>query len=233
MIRKFSAMERHTTDLGWLRSQPLYSFGDYQNEACSGFSVMRVCNDDYVAAGKGFGAHPHSDMEIVSIVLSGQIRHEDNIGNRVVSGFGEVQRMSAGSGIIHTEFNASEEEELRLLQLWFMPRERGVEPSYEVKGFDEMKLTDALLPVVSGDLRGDEIAFIGQDMTIYLGKLASGRALAYETAADRKLFLYAIEGELDALGERLDGGDAAEIEGESRLTLESAQDAFYMLIDLP
>lgn len=233
MIRKFPASDRHTTDLGWLRSRPLYPFGDYQDESRQGFGVMRVCNDDYVAPGRGFGAHPHSDMEIVSIVLNGRIRHEDNLGNNVVSGFGEVQRMSAGSGVIHTEFNASSEEELRLLQLWFMPRERGAEPGYEAKRFDPDQLQDALLPVVSSEPKGEAVASINQDMTIYLGRLEAGKTLAYEAGNDRKLFLYTIEGELDVLGERLAADDTAEIEREAKLVLAASRDAFFMLIDLP
>ncbi|MFD0590448.1 pirin family protein [Paenibacillus sp. GCM10027627] len=233
MIRKLSASDKHTTDLGWLRSHPYYSFGDYQDEARMGFGVMRVFNDDYLAPGKGFGAHPHSDMEIVSIVLSGKIRHEDNLGNRVVTGFGEVQRMSAGSGIIHTEFNASEEEELRLLQLWFMPKERGVRPSYEAVKFQSEKLEGALLPVVSNQGPEDGTASIGQEMTIYLSKLTAGQTVSHNTVSSRKLFLFTIEGELSLIGERLSSGDAAEIEDVGSLTLEAEKDCFFMLIDIP
>lgn len=232
MIRTFPASERHTANLGWLVSGPVYSFGNYQDPERNGFGVMRVCNDDRLAPGKGFGAHPHSDMEIVSIVLSGRIRHEDNLGNRVVTGFGEVQRMSAGSGIIHTEFNDSDEEELRLLQLWFMPKERGTAPSYEARAFDPERLRGALLPVVANDA-GGAAASIGQDMAIYLSKLDRGQRLNYGTAAGRKLFLYAIEGAFGANGAQLAEGDTAELEEETALTLEAKESSFLMLVDMP
>lgn len=232
MINVFPAAERHSADLGWLRSQPSFSFGAYYDPNRTGFSVMRVCNDDYLAPGKGFGAHPHSDMEIVSIVLNGLIRHEDNLGNSVVSSFGEVQRMSAGTGVIHTEFNASEEEELRLLQLWFMPKERGVAPSYEASRFDPAKLHNALLPIVS-DQALEQTASIGQNMTIYLSKLEQGKQLDYAGEPGRKQFLYIIEGELQVHGETLAAGDTAQIEAAGELALAAKEPAFFMLIDLP
>ncbi|MCA0756191.1 pirin family protein [Paenibacillus sp. N4] len=232
MINVFPAAERHSVDLGWLRSRPSFSFGQYYDPNRTGFGVLRVCNDDFVDPGRGFGAHPHSDMEIVSIVLNGKIRHEDNLGNSVVSSFGEVQRMSAGSGVIHTEFNASEDEELRLLQLWFMPKERGVTPSYEASRYDTDKLNNALLPVVS-DNASEQVAWIGQNMTIYLSKLEQGKQLPYETAEGRKLYLYVIEGRLNVLGQALSEGDTAQIEQVGALELEAAESVFFMLIDLP
>ncbi|MBD2868222.1 pirin family protein [Paenibacillus arenilitoris] len=232
MINVFPAAERHSADLGWLRSFPSYSFGDYYDPNRTGFGVMRVCNDDYLAPGRGFGAHPHSDMEIVSIVLNGRIRHEDSLGNNVVSSFGEVQRMSAGSGVIHTEFNASDEEELRLLQLWFMPKERGTAPSYEASSFDVGKLHNVLLPVVSAQA-SERVAWIGQDLTIYLSRLGQGERIVHVTDPDRKLFLFAIEGSLRANGVSLGEGDTAQIERSGELELVAGPDAFLMLVDMP
>ncbi|MGG1634627.1 pirin family protein [Paenibacillus sp. FSL K6-3182] len=232
MIDVFPAASRHSADLGWLRSHPSFSFGAYHDPNRTGFSVMRVCNDDYLAPEKGFGAHPHSDMEIVSIVLNGRIRHEDNMGNSVVSSFGEVQRMSAGTGVIHTEFNASEDQELRLLQLWFMPQERGMKPSYEASRFDVDKLHNALLPVVSNQVL-EQAASINQNMTIYLSKLEQGKQLEYVVEPGRKQFIYIIEGKLSVHGETLFTGDEAQIEAAEELTLTAAAPAFFMLIDLP
>ncbi|MGO4545251.1 pirin family protein [Paenibacillus sp. 2TAB23] len=232
MIDVFPAAERHSADLGWLRSQPSFSFGGYNDPNRTGFSVMRVCNDDYLAPGKGFGAHPHSDMEIVSIVLDGFIRHEDNLGNSVVSSFGEVQRMSAGTGVIHTEFNASEETELRLLQLWFMPAERGLAPSYEASSFDPNKLHNALLPVVSGQ-GAEQIASIGQDMTIYLSKLEQGKQLSYTVEPGRKQFIYVIEGLLQVNDKQLETGDTAQAAALNELAFQADSPSFFMLIDLP
>lgn len=232
MINVFPASERHFADLGWLRSYPVYSFGGYYDPNRAGFGVMRVFNDDYLDPERGFGAHPHSDMEIVSIVLNGQIRHEDNLGNVVVSSFGEVQRMSAGRGVIHTEFNASSTEELRLLQMWFMPKERGAAPSYEAMSYDVGKLRNALLPVVS-DKSLEQTASIGQSMTIYLSKLDRGRTIQYVQDEGRSVFLYTIDGRLTTLGKTLTASDSAEISQEHKLELTAQEDSFFMLIDLP
>lgn len=232
MINVFSDATRHSADLGWLRSRPSFSFGGYHDPNRTGFSVMRVCNDDFLSPGKGFGAHPHSDMEIVSVVLNGFIRHEDNMGNSVVSTFGEVQRMSAGTGVIHTEFNASETEELRLLQLWFMPKERGLAPSYEAIKFDTDKLHNALLPVVTGQGL-EQAASIGQDMAIYLSKLEQGKQLHYEVKSDRKQFIFIIAGQLQVHDETLAAGDTAQVEAVEELVFTAEESAFFMLIDLP
>lgn len=236
MIEIFPASARHSADLGWLQSRPVFSFGSYQDSDREGFGVMRVCNDDMLAPDTGFGAHPHSDMEIVTIVLDGRIRHEDNLGHRSAASFGEVQRMTAGSGIIHTEFNDSDTEQLRLLQLWFMPRERGLPPSYETSRYEPVGLNNALLPVVSGrPLPGT--ATIAQDLTIYLGKLEVGRSLAYESEPGRKQFLYMISGRLVVLpseGTRASVADldVLQAQRQSRLKLTAEANAFFMLIDL-
>jgi len=233
MISVYPAASRYSVDLGWLRSRPHFSFGEYYDADRTGYGVMRVCNDDYVAPGRGFGAHPHSDMEIVSIVLAGKIRHEDSLGNNVVSSFGEVQRMSAGSGVIHTEFNASAEEELRLLQLWFMPKERGTAPSYEAVRFDPAKLANSLLPVVAEHGSG-ETASINQDMAIYLSRLEPGKTVVHDTGSDRKLLVYVIEGAVSCEGQRLGEGDIAHIGAVARLELAAvAGETFFMLVDMP
>lgn len=232
MIKVLPAAERHESDLGWLQSRPVYSFGGYQDPARSGFGVLRVCNDDRLAPGKGFGAHPHSDMEIVSIVLEGEIRHEDSLGNTVTTSFGEVQVMSAGSGVIHTEFNASNDTELRLLQLWFMPAERGKAPGYRAGSFSVEGLRNRLLPVVSSEA-GAGVLPIGQDMTIFLSRLDAGAELVHKAASGRKLFLYVIEGGLNAGEARLGADDTAEIQLETTLQLSALSDTFFMLIDMP
>lgn len=232
MIKVLPAAERHETDMGWLQSRPVYSFGGYQDPLRSGFGAMRVCNDDRLAPGKGFGAHPHSDMEIVSIVLEGEIRHEDSLGNNVTTSFGEVQVMSAGSGVIHTEFNASSETELRLLQLWFMPDVRGKAPDYKAGAFSVEGLRNTLLPVVSSKA-GDGTLPIGQDMTIFLSRLDAGGELVHQSAADRKLFLYVIEGSLIAGGTALGADDVAEIQRQEAFVLSAVSETFFMLIDMP
>lgn len=232
MIQLYPSNLRYSVDLGWLRSHLSFSFGEYFDENNTEFGVMRVCNDDEVAGGKGFGPHPHSDMEIVTVVLRGQIKHEDNLGNVEVISAGEVQRMSAGSGIIHAEYNASETEELNILQLWFMPTERGLTPSFETSRYDPQGMLNRLLPVVS-PVGGEQVASIHQDMTIYLSKLEMNKDLLFTQEAGRRVFLFVIEGELTVNGQTMKTRDTARFEKETSLSIAATEDAFFMLIDLP
>jgi len=232
MLQLFPAASRSETDLGWLVSRRSFSFGDYFDPANTAFGVMRVCNDDDIAPGRGFGPHPHSDMEIVTVVLSGSIKHEDNLGHTEVTGYGGVQRMTAGTGVVHAEYNASATEPLSLLQLWFMPERRGLAPSFETCAYDTEGLRNALLPVASGT-PGERVAKLHQDMTIYLSRLERGGELTFRQAEGRRLFLLAIDGELDVNGTLLRPRDTARIEAEPSLTLTAAADTFFMLIDLP
>ncbi|MGG1663775.1 pirin family protein [Brevibacillus sp. NRS-1366] len=232
MIQVYPSNLRYSVDIGWLRSHLSFSFGEYFDENNTGFGVMRVCNDDEVAGGKGFGPHPHSDMEIVTIVLRGQIKHEDNLGNVEVTSAGEVQRMSAGSGIIHAEYNASETEELNFLQLWFMPSERGLTPSFETSRYDAQGMLNRLLPVVSPE-GGEQVASIHQDMTIYLSKLEQAKELHFTQEAGRRVFLFVMEGKLSVNDKTLSTRDTARIEEEASLTIAAEEEAFFMLIDLP
>lgn len=232
MIQVFPADSRYQVDQGWMRSRLSFSFGSYFNPNNTSFGVMRVCNDDEVDAGKGFGAHPHSDMEVVTVVLEGAIRHEDNIGNSEVARVGELQRMSAGSGIVHAEYNASDLEPMRILQLWFMPNERGLVPSYETSRYDQGKLHNALLPIV--DPHGSlHTAKIHQDLTIYLSKIDAGEELSFEQEEGRRIFLFVIEGSILVNDIRLGSRDTVRIESMSRLSIAAEEDAFLMLIDLP
>jgi len=233
MIQVYPASSRVSIDLGWLKGSRSFSFGEPFDPENTSFGVMRVCNDDQVAPGRGFGPHPHSDMEIVSVVLSGQIKHEDDLGNTEITSYGEVQRMTAGTGVIHAEYNASETEELSLLQLWFMPRERGLPPSYETAGYDPEQLRNALLPVVTPDGEGGT-AKIHQDMTIYLSRAEQGKTISFRQEAGRRIFLFVIEGRVVLNGaETLGTRDTARITDTPDLAIQAAEDSFYMLIDLP
>ncbi|MCD1260500.1 pirin family protein [Paenibacillus athensensis] len=232
MLQLFPAASRSEIDLGWLTSRRSFSFGDYFDPANTAFGVMRVCNDDDIAPGRGFGPHPHSDMEIVTVVLSGSIKHEDSLGHTAVTGYGGVQRMTAGTGVVHAEYNASETEPLSLLQLWFMPEKRGLEPSFETSAYDTGALRNALLPVASGT-PGEQVAKLHQDMTIYLSRLERGHELTFRQADGRRVFLFVIDGELDVNDAKLQARDSARIEAEPSLTLAAGADAFFMLIDLP
>lgn len=233
MIQHNPASSRYAFDRGWLRGHHSFSFGDYEDENNMGFGPLRVFNDDWIAPGRGFGAHPHSDMEIVSIVLQGHLRHEDNLGNVAVTTFGEVQRMSAGSGIIHTEHNASDTEELNLLQMWFMPAVRGLAPSYEATRFDPEQMRGRLLPVAASAPETG-VAKLHQDMTIYLTRLDGGTGLEFRQDPGRRVFLFVIDGSLKVNDSvELQKRDAARIVSEPRLSLQTGDSAFAVLIDLP
>ncbi|CAG7644466.1 Quercetin 2,3-dioxygenase [Paenibacillus solanacearum] len=233
MIQVYPASSRVSIDLGWLKGARSFSFGEPFDPENTSFGVMRVCNDDEVAPGRGFGPHPHSDMEIVSVVLGGQIKHEDNLGNTEVTSYGQVQRMSAGTGVIHAEYNASDTEALRLLQLWFMPRERGLPPSYETADYDPAQLINALLPVVTPNGEG-RTAIIHQDMTLYLSRTEQGKSISFRQEAGRRIFLFVIEGQVVLNeAETLAARDTARIADTPELAIRASEDSFFMLIDLP
>ncbi|AIQ16144.1 pirin [Paenibacillus sp. FSL H7-0357] len=233
MIQVYPAQSAHRFDHGWLQGSHSFSFGDFYDPNNTSFGPMRVCNDDTIAPGRGFGAHPHSDMEIVSIVLSGRLRHEDNLGNVAETTFGGIQRMSAGTGAIHTEHNPSDSEPVRLLQLWFMPRTRGTAPSYSTGRFDPAKLEGKLLRVVAAE-PSEEVVGIAQDMTIYLGRAEDGQVLSFQQEQGRRIFIYLIEGRLKLQGDvELLPGDSARIEEVSALSLAAAENTLVMVIDLP
>ncbi len=232
MFKLYPAHERHTVDMGWVKSSASFSFGAYYDPDNTAFSVMRVCNDDEISAGRGFGPHPHSDMEVVTIVLEGQIRHVDHLGNDVITAAGGVQRMSAGTGIVHAEYNGSDTEPLRSLQLWFMPRVRGLEPSFETITYSIEALNNSLLAVVTPE-GSAHTAKIHQDMTIYLSKLETGRSLSFEQRAGRSMYLFLLEGSLQANDRVLERRDTARIMHTQSLVMEASEDAFFMLIDLP
>lgn len=232
MIQVFPAQTRNTTDLGWLKSRKSFSFGDYFDEENTSFGVMRVCNDDDIAAGRGFGPHPHSDMEIVSIVLSGAIKHEDSLGHVAITAANGVQRMSAGSGVIHAEYNASDTEPMSLFQLWFMPAKRGTEPSFENVTYQPEAMINTLLPVVTPD-GGEHIAKIHQDMSIYLSRLDAGKELVFSQGENRRIFLMLISGKCSANEAMLETKDSARMEAEQALMIRAMEDTHFMLIDLP
>lgn len=239
MIQLYPRDTRYRGDLGWLQSNASFSFGETFDEENSAFGPMRVCNDDVVAPRKGFGAHPHADMEIVSLILSGQLRHEDNLGNVAVTGFGAVQRMSAGTGVVHTEANPSDTEPVNIIQMWFMPERRGMEPSYETTVFDPEAMNGTLLPVVSRE-GGTNVARIHQDMAIYLSRLERGQSLEFAQLAGRRVFLFSFEGDVEVVNMRqpeercvVRERDTARIADADRLSLTAVTPVFYMLIDLP
>jgi redox-sensitive bicupin YhaK (pirin superfamily) len=231
-MQLFPADSRPLAQMEWANSRPSFSFGGYFNPDNTRFGVMRVCNDDEIAAGKGFGPHPHSDMEIVTVVLSGAIRHQDNLGNDAVTSAGEVQRMTAGTGVIHAEYNASNTEPLQSLQLWFMPSERGLTPSFESIAYDAEGMMNTLLPIVSRE-GSPKVASIHQDMTIYMSRLGADKELLFRQGPGRRVFLFVIEGKLSVNGHTMERRDTARMEAEPKVALRALEAAWFMLIDLP
>ncbi|NHN29185.1 pirin family protein [Paenibacillus agricola] len=232
MINVYPASSRYSTDHGWLQSNFSFSFGDSYDPNNTEFGPLRVFNDDVVQAGRGFGAHPHREMEIVSVVLKGQLKHEDSTGQSAVTTFGEVQRMSAGTGIIHSEVNPGTEP-VHILQIWFTPNVSGLEPSYETSSFDTELLKNSLLPLVSHK-SGEHIAHIHQDLTIYMSKLDAGQSLEFTQEPGRRIYVMVNEGDLLLNGETLlNKQDAARIEQTPKLTLSTKSGVSLLLIDLP
>jgi redox-sensitive bicupin YhaK (pirin superfamily) len=231
MINIIRAGERHFKDLGWLKTYWLFSFSDYYDPDNMRFGSLRVFNDDKVAPGKGFGMHRHSEMEIVTIILEGKLTHADNMGHEFTNQPGDVQRMTAGTGVRHSEFNTSDEE-LHLYQIWIEPRESGLEPSYEQKHFEESDWENALLPLASGQEKQGAV-YMHADATIYRGSLETGKDLTYENTRGRKLFLYLASGRMNLNQQTLNPGDQARMELDEPLRMKAEEASAFILIDLP
>lgn len=234
MIRVYPANERYHANHGWLDTYFSFSFAEYFDPNNMNFGPLRVLNDDVIKPLHGFGAHPHQEMEIVSIVLSGQLKHQDSLGNEAITMFGGIQRMSAGTGIVHSEVNPSATEDVNLLQLWFLPERHGLAPSYERTDFDISKLKNQLLPVVTKNPQSPNIAHIHQDLTIYLSNLEAGKEIVFTQESGRRIFLFIIEGELTVNDEvKLYKRDSARITETPQLKIAADADTRLMLIDLP
>ncbi|MGD1278710.1 MAG: pirin family protein [Tepidisphaeraceae bacterium] len=232
MIQIIPSSQRHHADHGWLDTHWHFSFGDYVDRKNMHWGALRVFNDDTIRGGGGFDFHPHHDMEIVTIVLRGELEHQDNLGNRGVIRPGEVQVMSAGKGIFHAERNFSETEPCQLLQVWIMPRHHRTPPRWEQKRFDVIGRRGKLMPVVSaGDV--PQTLSIDQDAQIYLCALSADQRATHALAPRRKAYLFVIEGHVDLNGNILEAGDQARIADESQLDLANGRDAELILLDLP
>ena len=224
------ANERHFTDMGWLQTYWLFSFSNYYDPANMGHGKLRVFNDDVVRPGTGFPTHPHDEMEIVTLVLRGEISHKDSMGNSGVIRAGEVQRMSAGTGLTHSEYNQGSED-LHFYQVWILPDEAGLKPSYEQKAYTEDEFENVLFPVASGQDQPGAVSF-HTDATIYRSRLEAGRRLEHATRPDRSLFVYLTSGNLRVNGELLTTKDQARLDGVETLALAADQDADFILIDV-
>ena len=232
MIRIRPANERGHSKLDWLESRHTFSFADYEDARYMGLSNLRVINDDVVAPGRGFATHGHRDMEIVSYVLEGTLEHKDSMGNGSVIRPGEVQRMSAGTGVRHSEFNPSPNEPVHFLQIWLVPNETGVEPAYDQRHFPERDRRGRLRLLVSPDGRDGSIA-THQDALMYGALLEAGESVVHAMQSDRHAYVQVARGRIEVNGRALGAGDGAAIEDEADISLSGIDAAEVLLFDLP
>jgi len=225
------ADERGRADHGWLLSFHTFSFADYYDPDHMGFRALRVINEDRVEAGQGFGAHSHRDMEIISYVLEGALQHKDSMGTSSTIRPGEVQRMSAGTGVTHSEFNASPSELVHFLQIWILPARPGGKPGYEQKAFPESERRGRWRLVASPDGRDGSVT-INQDVALYTSLSRAGEKLKYELAPGRHAWLHVARGQVELAGGKLTAGDAAAISDAGSVELTGRDDAEVLLFDL-
>ena len=234
MIRIRKSDDRGKGEHGWLIARHTFSFGDYYDPSNIRFRSMRVMNEDRVAGGRGFDTHPHNDMEIITYMVSGALAHKDGIGaggHAAVLKPGEVQRISAGTGIAHSEHNASKTEAAHLLQIWIIPDRKGHEPRYDQKPFAESERRDALKLVASPDGKAGSMP-IHQDARIYASLLSAGKSLEHATTADRGVWVQLVRGELAVNDVTLSPGDGAAIEKETAVRITASRDSEFLLFDL-
>ncbi|MEZ6197691.1 MAG: pirin family protein [Planctomycetota bacterium] len=231
MYRIRPAAERGHADHGWLRTWHSFSFADYHDPAHMGFRSLRVINEDRIAGGGGFPFHPHRDMEIVTYMLAGGLQHRDDLGNGSVVRRGEIQRMSAGRGIVHGEFNPSPDEESHLLQIWIRPDRRGIAPSWEEKAFPDDEKRGRWRPLVAPDGREGALV-VQQDALLFASLLERGEELVHDLDAGRGAWLQVASGRVETEAGALGPGDGLAVEGETGFRVSAREDAELLLFDL-
>lgn len=231
MITIRLAADRGHANHGWLATHHTFSFASYRDPKHVHFRALRVMNEDFVAPGQGFGTHPHENMEIVTYVLEGALEHKDSMGNGEVLRPGEFQRMSAGTGITHSEFNPSPTEPVHLYQIWLLPDQNGIEPSYEQRRFDEVERHNRLRLVASPDAAEGSL-LIHQDTKILLSSLDAGNRVIYKLGAGRHAWLQVLRGQVALNGKALQTSDGAAISDETALEIKATIAAEVMLFDL-
>ena len=231
MLTLRKSQDRGHADHGWLKSFHSFSFANYYDPAHMGFGNLRVINEDRIAPGTGFGTHGHRDMEIISYVLSGELAHRDTLGNVKAIPPGDVQRMSAGTGVQHSEFNHAQGQQTHFLQIWIQPDRTGIAPGYEQKSFADADKRGQLRLVASPDgARGSVV--IHADARVYAGLFDGAESATLALDPKRKAYVHLVRGTLTANGQALSGGDAAMLEGESQVVLAAGQDAEVLVFDL-
>ncbi len=231
MMEIIPSATRGSADHGWLKARHTFSFASYFNPERVQFGPLRVINEDRIAAGQGFGLHPHKDMEILTYPISGSIEHQDNMGNGTVIRAGDVQRMTAGRGVQHSEFNHSKTDELHLLQIWIFPEQKDLDPGYEQTAFPRETKLNQLRLIASRDGRDGSVT-IHQRADIYASVLETGNSVEHTVEDGHKIFVQVISGKLLLNEQALSAGDGVQIEGESRLTIEAKMDAEFLLFDM-
>lgn len=229
-----SASSRGHADHGWLKTYHSFSFANWHNPERMHFGALRVLNDDQVAAGRGFGRHPHDNMEIISIPLSGDLRHEDSMGNETVIREGDVQVMSAGTGVVHSEFNHSAEEEVRFLQIWVYPDTRDLAPSYDQKHFPPSEQTNTWQNIVRpASSTGDGVA-IHQNTWLHLGRYSPGSTPTYQAqSSGNGVYVFVLEGNAIINGQKLGRRDALGIDSNKEFKVDCIEDSRILLLDVP
>ena len=231
MIEILKANKRHFSDFGWLKTYWLFSFSTYFDPHNIQFGALRVFNDDIVAPHTGFPTHPHEEMEIITIVLDGEMTHKDSMGNKTVIKAGDVQRMSAGTGLTHSEFNLANKG-VHFYQIWILPDTAKLTPSYDQKSFEPRDWINCLLPVASGQNLPGTVTF-HTDATIYRCALDNGKSVSHEKTLGRRLFVYLMDGQITVNENVLKTEDQARIDIEDPLSLEAQKDSELILIDVP
>ncbi|OGX06705.1 MAG: quercetin 2,3-dioxygenase [Omnitrophica WOR_2 bacterium GWA2_47_8] len=231
MIKIRPAEKRGLTNIGWLKSYHTFSFGDYYDPDNMGFRSLRVINEDRVKGGEGFDAHPHNNMEIISIVLAGALQHKDSMGNGSVIKRGDVQLMSAGTGVTHSEYNASKTEESHFLQIWIIPAQKGLKPGYQQKYFSEEQKANKLCLFVSSEGEAGSL-LIHQDMKLFGVHLTAPNNIQYPLAVNRHVWLQMIKGNLLCNKQVLKQGDGASVSEEKALNFTTPTSAEFLLFDL-
>ncbi len=231
MIDVIRSESRGSADHGWLKSKHTFSFADYHNPSMMGFAKLRVVNEDWIEPGQGFGTHPHRDMEIVTYMIDGSLEHKDSMGNGSVIRPGELQRMTAGTGVRHSEFNHSADDKAHLLQIWILPERNGLEPGYEQKLFPSEEKSNRWRLVGSRDGRDGSLT-IHQDVNLYSSELGQDNELEYAFGGRRRGFLQVVRGSIEVEGQKLVAGDAVATQDQESLSLRAATDSELLLFDM-
>lgn len=232
MLAKRLSEERGPTNAGWLDSKHSFSFGHYFDPAHMGFGPLRVINEDRVAPGAGFGAHPHDNMEIISYVLEGELAHKDSMGNGSVIRPGDIQLMSAGTGVSHSEFNNSRTDSVHFLQIWIMPAVKGAKPNYQQRSFDRAEMENKFRVVISPD-GADGSLIVNQDARMLAGRFEDGKPATIATDTGRRYWLQMARGEAVINGMKAEAGDGFGITGEDEIRVEGTKVAEILVFDLP